>query len=678
MRIYTPALKEEGCERSVRPRLPSSVVCVYPYRLELVAGRDALPPGHGPATMLAYDEIYTPAERPRQFPRFPPQFMLRGNEGRLKLPPTLACSNHVFAIQLAFLPNLGGSSLRGSIATSPTYDYVIIGGGTAGLAVANRLSEDPSVTVLVIEAGPNAEHLPEVFIPGLFGSGQALTTLNWGYATTPQPALNNRSLVINAGKVLGGSTTINAMLFPRAGRAQYDAWAELNRDASWGWDALLPFFRRSERVTPPDAFQINEGGITYDPEVHGSGEDGRVKVGYPNIFFEQSTLWRQAAVAAGFPGEKDLASGDPHGVGVSPESIDVTNYTRCSAACAYYTPFASRPNLNVITNATVTRIVWVTPSPGSHSGKGQKNLRAAAVEFLRAGSNRTESVTVGREVVVSAGTIGTPKVFELSGIGNSSILRGAGVTPILDLPSVGENLADHVHSYVSAFTNASLTFDALLADPNAITEQLSLWTTNHTGLLTSFPGSLGLPGPSNIFNNTGDLPALLREAKDNLDHFAHLFANGNPQLEKGIRAQHEISIRTPPEVDPAYYTHPVDAATHAAGINLARKTLTTPPMDSIYLGEFEPGSDVTSPQEISDVLRAAIVASDNHVTGTMAMMPKDLGGVVDTKLLVYGIDNVRVADASIIPIPVSAHTSSTVYMIGERAADIIKNSRGSA
>ncbi|KAF4605906.1 hypothetical protein EYR40_004698 [Pleurotus pulmonarius] len=577
--------------------------------------------------------------------------------------------------------------LRGSIATSPTYDYVIIGGGTAGLAVANRLSEDPSVTVLVIEAGPNAEHLPEVFIPGLFGSGKALTTLNWGYATTPQPALNNRSLVINAGKVLGGSTTINAMLFPRAGRAQYDAWAELNRDASWGWDALLPFFRRSERVTPPDAFQINEGGITYDPEVHGSGEDGRVKVGYPNIFFEQSTLWRQAAVAAGFPGEKDLASGDPHGVGVSPESIDVTNYTRCSAACAYYTPFASRPNLNVITNATVTRIVWVTPSPGSHSGKGQKNLRAAAVEFLRAGSNRTESVTVGREVVVSAGTIGTPKVFELSGIGNSR-----------------------------------LTFDALLADPNAITEQLSLWTNNHTGLLTSFPGSLGLPGPSNIFNNTGDLPALLREAKDNLDHFAHLFANGNPQLEKGIRAQHEIVLRsyaddvalplenslfpgyagaatnrpsrnyttimnvlyaplsrgrthitssdsrTPPEVDPAYYTHPVDAATHAAGINLARKTLTTPPMDSIYLGEFEPGSDVTSPQDISDVLRAAIVASDNHVTGTMAMMPKDLGGVVDTKLLVYGIDNVRVADASIIPTPVSAHTSSTVYMIGERVS----------
>ncbi|KDQ29972.1 hypothetical protein PLEOSDRAFT_1037343 [Pleurotus ostreatus PC15] len=585
--------------------------------------------------------------------------------------------------------------LRSSIATSSAYDYVIIGGGTAGLAVASRLSEDPSVSIVVIEAGPNAEHLPEVFIPGLFGSGQAFTTLNWAYNTTPQPMLNNRSLVVNAGRVLGGSTTINAMLFPRAGRAQYDAWAELNRDASWGWDALLPFFRRSERVTPPDAFQVNEGGITYVPEVHGSASDGRVKVGYPNIFFEQSTLWRQAAVAVGFPGERDLASGDPHGVGVSPESIDVTNYTRCSAACAYYTPFASRPNFNVITNATVTRVVWDTPSSGSHSDKSQRNLRAIAVEFVRAGSNRTESVTVRREVVVSAGTIGTPKLFELSGIGNSSIIRAAGVNPVLELPSVGENLAGEFC------------------------------------LLTSFPGSLGLPGPLNIFNNTGILPTLLQEAKANLTHFAHLFANGNALLEKGIRAQHEIvlrsyaddvalplenslcaallsyfpgyagaaadrpqrnyttimnvlyaplsrgrthitssDIRTAPVVDPAYYMHPLDAATHAAGINLARRTLITPPMDSIYLGEFEPGKDVTSPQDISSVLRAAIVSSDNHVTGTMAMMPQELGGVVDTELRVYGIENVRVADASIIPIPVSAHTVGPLRLLITHLADL--------
>ncbi|KAG9223406.1 hypothetical protein CCMSSC00406_0007593 [Pleurotus cornucopiae] len=612
-----------------------------------------------------------------------------------------------------------GVSLRSSIATSSAYDYVIIGGGTAGLAVASRLSEDPSVSIVVIEAGPNAEHLPEVFIPGLFGSGQAFTTLNWAYNTTPQPMLNNRSLVVNAGRVLGGSTTINAMLFPRAGRAQYDAWAELNRDASWGWDALLPFFRRSERVTPPDAFQVNEGGITYVPEVHGSASDGRVKVGYPNIFFEQSTLWRQAAVAVGFPGERDLASGDPHGVGVSPESIDVTNYTRCSAACAYYTPFASRPNFNVITNATVTRVVWDTPSSGSHSDKSQRNLRAIAVEFVRAGSNRTESVTVRREVVVSAGTIGTPKLFELSGIGNSSIIRAAGVNPVLELPSVGENLAGE-------FCSQDIGLSTEIVQ---IMYTVTLARSQMSRLLTSFPGSLGLPGPLNIFNNTGILPTLLQEAKANLTHFAHLFANGNALLEKGIRAQHEIvlrsyaddvalplenslfpgyagaaadrpqrnyttimnvlyaplsrgrthitssDIRTAPVVDPAYYMHPLDAATHAAGINLARRTLITPPMDSIYLGEFEPGKDVTSPQDISSVLRAAIVSSDNHVTGTMAMMPQELGGVVDTELRVYGIENVRVADASIIPIPVSAHTSSTVYMIGERAADLIKHSR---
>ncbi|KAJ8508037.1 hypothetical protein ONZ45_g9653 [Pleurotus djamor] len=527
-----------------------------------------------------------------------------------------------------------------------------------------------------------------------------------GPATTPQHNINQRTTTVSAGKALGGSTAINAMLFPRAGRPQYDAWAQINNDPSWGWDALLPFFKRSEIVTPPTPEQIQAGGITFDPAVHGL--EGRVHVGYPDFFFPQSTLWREAAIRAGLPGEKDLSSGDPNGVGVAAESINVANHTR---PVLFLTIF--------IFSVSIRRLTF-------QGANGRtKNLRAVGVEYQLSGSEQKRTLSVVREVVVSAGTIGSPKILEVSGVGNSSILTAAGVKPVLSLPSIGENFADHVHSWVSAFTNASVTF-GLLENPEFLAEQIDLWFSNHTGILSSIPGSLGLVAPLNIFNETR-LHSLVSEAREKLSFYADAFSNGNPLLARGIQTQHQIVLglyekdntlpleinlfpgyggptpadqrpsqnfttvmnvlysplsrgrihitssdaNVPPSVDPAYYSHPLDAITHAAGIRLARKTLVAPPMDSIFLGEFEPGVDVQSEEEIISALRN-LVFSDSHPTGSMSMMPRELGGVVDTKLKIYGTDNVRVADASIIPIPVSAHTSSTVYMIGEKAADIIK------
>ncbi|KAJ8508036.1 hypothetical protein ONZ45_g9651 [Pleurotus djamor] len=622
-------------------------------------------------------------------------------------------------LTLLLLPILS----RALIKDSNEYDFVVIGGGPAGLAVASRLSENPRLTVVLLEAGPNAEGLPEVIVPGLAGSGQSSTTLNWAYETTSQLNMNGRTTIVRAGKVLGGGTAINTMLFPRAGKSQYDAWAQINNDPSWSWDALLPFFKRSETVVPPTAEQIQEGDITFDAAVHGT--EGRVHVGYPNFFFPQSKLWREAALRAGLTGDKDLSSGDPKGVGVTVESINVANYTRCSAVCAYYTPFSSRPNLHVITNATASRIIWDDSHHSQGLNERAKSLRAVGVEYFVSGSQQKKSISVLREVVVSAGTIGTPKILELSGVGNASILTAAGVKPMLNLPSIGENFADHVHSLVSAFTNASLTF-GLLGNPEFLAEQMDLWSSNRTGILSSIPGSLGLVAPLNIFNETR-LRSLVSAARENIPFYADAFANGNPLLARGIREQHrivlglyekddtlplEISLfpgyagRTPasqrpprnfttvmsvlysplsrgrihitssnasvpPSVDPAYYSHPLDTITHAAGIRLARKTLVGHPMDSIFLGEFEPGVDVQSEEEIISALKN-LAFSDSHPTGSMSMMPRELGGVVDTKLKIYGTDNVRVADASIIPIPIGAHISSTVYMIGEKAADIIQ------
>ncbi|KAJ6486976.1 alcohol oxidase [Mycena sanguinolenta] len=602
-------------------------------------------------------------------------------------------------------------------ALPPTYDYVVVGGGTAGLTVASRLTEDKDVTVAVLEAGFNAEGLQEVFVPGLIGTGISFTTLDWSYATVPQTNLNGRTLTVNAGKALGGSTIINSMIFPRAEAEQYDAWGQLNNDSTWTWSALLPFFKKSEIFTPPNAFQT-ASGVRFLSSVHGFA--GRVKVGFPNFFFEQSALWRRAAESLGFPASPDLANGDPHAVGIAPNSLDAANNTRCSAACAYYTPFADRPNLVVITNATVSRILWA-------NSYGSNKLAATGVEYLV--NNQTKMIGVSGEVILSAGTIGSPKVLELSGVGNSTILKAAGVATVLDLPTVGENFADHVHSWANAFTNITLTKDALLLNPAFAAEQLALWYKNRTGLYSAAPRSLGIAAPSDVFT-PAQLNTLIAEAEANLTHFAIQFSNGNAALAKGIAAQHNIALslykrnkelplemnaepgysgptafsarparnytainsvlyaplsrgRThivssdplvPPAVDPAYWAHPLDVAAQVGGIKLARRMLVAPPLDSIYAGEFEPGVDKTTDADIEAWLRG-VVASDNHEVGSLSMMPQSLGGVVDTSLKVYGTANVRVADASIIPFPVSAHLSSTVYMIGERAADIIRGGK---
>ncbi|KAJ7195916.1 alcohol oxidase [Mycena pura] len=599
--------------------------------------------------------------------------------------------------------------------STPVYDYVVVGGGTAGLTVASRLTDNKDVTVAVLEAGFNAEGLQEVFVPGLIGSGIAFTTLDWSYKTVPQANLNGRTLTVNAGKGLGGSTLINSMIFPRAEKEQYDAWGQLNNDSSWTWTNLLPFFKKSELFTPPNAHQT-AAGARFLPAVHGFA--GRVKVGFPNFFFEQSALWRRAAESLGFPASPDLSNGDPHAVGVAPNSLDAANNTRCSAACAYYTPFADRTNLVVITNATVSRILWAN-STGE--------LVAVGVEYLV--NNETLTVGASKEVILSAGTIGSPKVLELSGVGNSTILNAAGVSPVLDLPTVGENFADHVHSWANAFTNVTLTKDALLLNPAFAAEQLALWFKNRTGLYSAAPRSLGIAAPSDVFSPS-QLAALVAQAEANLTHFATQFSNGNPALAQGIAAQHKIALdlykrnkelplemnaepgysgptafaarparnytainsvlyaplargRThivsadplaPPAVDPAYWAHPLDVAAQVGGIKLARRMLAAPPLGAVNQGEFEPGTDKDTDAKIEEWLRG-VVASDNHEVGSLSMMPQKLGGVVDTSLKVYGTRNVRVADASIIPFPVSAHLSSTVYMIGERAADIIQRAQ---
>ncbi|KAJ3515029.1 hypothetical protein NLJ89_g2024 [Agrocybe chaxingu] len=633
---------------------------------------------------------------------------------------------------LSFLQKSWFTEILPDVPNVDTFDYIVVGGGNAGLTVANRLSENPAVSVVVLEAGPNVERLPEVYIPGLVGFGQSFTTLNWAYQTVPQEHLGGRRTTIAAGKALGGSTVINSMIFPRAEKEQYNAWGTLNNnDTAWTWDAILPYFKRSETIIPPTLSQLADG-VRYQPDAHGAPSDatvdhpekeGRVKVGFPNFIYPQSQMWHEAS---GLRPSPDLSNGDPQGhVGISINSLNARNNTRCSSVCAYYTPNADRPNLAVMTNATVTRILWdrsqqhTAQSPIS-SGE-YRPLRAAGVE-LTSSDGVVRTLWVAKEVFLAAGAIASPKILELSGVGNATILMSAGIKPVLELSTVGENLADHVHGWANAFTNASVTRDLLRLDPVFEKDQRDLWYHNRTGVLSAAPRSLGLVAASSLFPSS-DLRTILQAARDDIKLYARRFSNGNENLAKGIELQHSlmldlwvkdraapveinyepgysgptsfedrprrkyssvnavlfstlsrgrthISSSDPlalPAIDPGYYAHPLDFATHVRSIELGRKMLRTAPLDTIYEEEYEPGPD----RSVESYARE-VAASDNHVVGSLAMMPQELGGVVDTRLRVYGIRNVRVVDASIIPFPISGHICSTVYMIAEKAADMIK------
>ncbi|KAF9256138.1 alcohol oxidase [Marasmius fiardii PR-910] len=607
------------------------------------------------------------------------------------------------------------------VQTCLAYDYIVIGGGAGGLTVASRLAENKKVNVLVLEAGQYAEDFPEVFIPGLVGTGREATDLNWNYNTVPQSNLNNRPILFKAGKGLGGSTLINGMLFPRAQKEQYDAWGTLNNDSSWTWDALLPFFKKSEIFEPPNAFQASHGA-QYLPKFHGLNPiTGRVKVGFPNFFFPQAELLEKTALGLGFRATPDLSNGEPEAVGVSSNSMDASNNTRRQNSSETTQMFGSLPNFKVITNATVSRIVW------SSAVNGSSELIASGVEYFLQNQTSPVVVNVTGEVILSAGTMGSPKVLELSGVGNSTILKAAGVEPVLEHATVGENLSEHVRGWVAAFTNASITNDMLTLDPAFAQQQLDLWYKNRTGLYSAGSArTLAIVPPSQIFSDSR-LKDLINEARTNLSRFATEFSNGNTDLAKGIEAQHKLVLElyasnkagpleinlvagysggtaanqrpkrnyttlvvvlyaplargrshigssspfVSPLIDPAFWSHPLDVTAHIAGLKLGRKMLGSPPLDSINEGEFEPGLNATSDEDVEKFMRSGS-SSDFHPVGTMAMMPKDLGGVVDTELRVYGTRNVRVVDASIIPFPLSAHISSTVYMIGEKAAEIIK------
>ena len=496
------------------------------------------------------------------------------------------------------------------------YDFVIVGGGTAGSVIASRLSEDPDVRVLLLEAGPAdgpaAMSVPTAW-PALLGS-----EVDWGYTTVPQPGLGGRAIPYGRGKVLGGSSSINAMAHVRGHRSAIDAW-EAAGAKGWGYDDLLPYYRRSEHTEGRDG--------------HYRGTGGPMRPQLPARMHPASPAFIEAVQELGYPVSADLNGADAEGV--ARYELTVTGGVRQSAADAYLRPVLDRPNLTVRTTAVARKLVL--------SGS-----RCTGVHYTIGGQLQTAAAG---EVVLCAGAIGSPQLLMLSGIGPAAALRGHGIPVTTELPGVGENLSDN--------PLAPVVYAAAQPMPASV--------NNHGDALAALRTDPALPAPDVhiLFN---DVPLTPPGMQGPPNGYTIEFALLSPYSRGSVRlASHNPDIA--PLIDPGFLTDPRDIDGMLAGLRLARQIGQAPALATWRQNEALPGAAVTTTAQQRDFLRRSVGAYW-HPVGT-CRIGTDPAAVTDPQLRVHGLDGLRVADASVMPSIPAGNTNATVLAIAERAADLI-------
>ncbi|THY21542.1 hypothetical protein D6D01_06613 [Aureobasidium pullulans] len=605
----------------------------------------------------------------------------------------------------------------------------VVGGGPSGLTVANRLSEDATVNVLLLEAGPADNHQPWIQIPFFAGQGVG-SSLDWNLLTAPQTYLDGRSRALPQGRVLGGGTN-------RGGIGDYDDWVTLGNPGWSFWD-LMPYFckrqvqtnrsvnamHQSETFTPhPQSEIANAVGINQNPLVHGN--KGPVNVSFSSHIYNETVNFFSALNELQMPVSYDPNDGATAGSSFLPLALNPANQTRCDARSAYFEPYAMRSNLWVSTNQHVTRILFeggsgnpdtTTPTPGDPSvDQGSSFSRpdglfsnitqngiASRRRMFQPVYNILDSVKqrlAVREIIVAAGALHTPQVLKLSGLGPANELQSLQIPVLVDLPGVGMNLQDHalVGVFYPYQKPTSLTSVQIASNYSLMSQFGATYQANRTGPWTAGPpDGNAFPALSILTNRSFSIiaKAQTQKAIDYLPPDVHqnVIAGFEAQrqllikaLQDPNRAAYEllnfnygafsnVNMRPfsrstvklsssrpfdPPLIDPRYGSNPVDLEVLLASIVYNRQVLGTTPMKLLEPLQLNPRPNATD-QEILQFIKANI-QTEFHPSGTCAMLPLDLGGVVDPQLLVYGTQNLRIVDASIMPVIPASHLQAVVY-----------------
>lgn len=523
------------------------------------------------------------------------------------------------------------------------YDFVVVGAGSAGCAIANRLTENGRYSVALLEAG-GKDSSPWIHIPIGYFKTMGNPVTDWCYYTEPDPGLNGRSIPWPRGKVLGGSSSINGLLYVRGQKQDFEQWRQLGNQG-WGWDDVLPYFKRAENW---------EGGA----DEHRGGE-GPLSVSHSRVTRAVTDKWAEAAVNAGYQANPDYNGESQEGVGLF--QMTMANGKRCSSAKAYLTPAKRRKNLHIITHAHTTKIQV-------------EKKRAVAVHAKINGIDT--QITARREIILSAGAIGSPQILMLSGIGPGEMMQQVGISPIHELPGVGQNLQDHLQarpvykctaSTINTETRSLLQKIGIAVEyavkrtgPMAMAASLGtaflktrpeLETPDIQFHLQPFSATRPADGPHPFSAFTASVLQLRPESAGHLE----------------LASAHYADY---PKIYPNYLATKTDCDTLVEGIRIARKICNTSPVKELITAEFAPGA------EISDDYDALLEWARNtsttiyHPTGT-CKMGKDKMAVVDARLKVHGISGLRVADASIMPVITSGNTNAPAIMIGEKLADMV-------
>ena len=536
--------------------------------------------------------------------------------------------------------------MSGSPPATDRYDYIIVGAGTTGCVLANRLSADPSLRVLVLEAG-GADRDPRVRMPLSWHKASQSRRFTWGYESDPVPATNARAMDLPRGRLLGGTSSINGMMYSRGNRGDYDGWAALGLDG-WGYDDVLPYFRRAECSWRGDTpFHGGDGPMM-------ASRNPVAPVIYPAMI--------QTAERLGYRHLDDFHGPTQEGFGMA--DFNVRRGRRESAATAYLAPARRRPNLTLRMGALTTRVRLA-------------DRRAVGVEYELDGQARAAD---GREVIICGGAYNSPHVLLLSGIGPAEELRALGIAPQHDLPAVGRNLQDH--PLIPAVYEAArpLGFDRLLRLDRLAVATIR-WALSGNGPVGEAPLSVqgfirtepGTDRPDTQFQVSHVSFAARPWFPGWRAGEGHRFTAAACQMRPHGRGSVTLASADPrvlPRVSLGLLEHPADLQAARDMLSFIRRFFTTAPVSDLVATEMMPGARADTPSGMDDYLREMMMTA-MHPAGSCAMGTDPRVSVVDAALCVHGIQGLRVADTSIMPRIVSGNTGAPAVMIGEKAADLI-------